>query len=116
MSSETLIEWTTPGGKKRVLIERTSSGNFRYREEHFVTVDETADGGGIYDFWEMMGASGLYPSVLDAQNDAAREFAWLAALLEDVSRGPPAPPSPPAPPAGSIAPAPAAPRPVRHSP
>jgi hypothetical protein len=92
VSSETLIEWTAQGGKRRVVIQRTSSGNFRYYEEHFVTVDETADGGGIYDYWDMTGVSGLYPSVLDAQNDAARKIAWLDALLEDVSRGQTAPP------------------------
>lgn len=91
MSSEELIEWTDPDGKRRVTIGRTSSGNFHYYEEHFVTVDETADGGGIYDFWEIMDHSGLYPSVLDAQNDAAMKLSWLRSLLDDVSRRRPAP-------------------------
>lgn len=80
MSSEKLL-WTDPGDTRRVVIERVPSGNFRYYEEHFVTVDETAEGGGIYDYWTPMGFSGLYPSVLDAQNDAAARLPWLRDLL-----------------------------------
>ena len=85
MSSEKLLEWTDPDETRRVVIESTPSGNFRYYEEHFVTVDETAEGGGIYDYWRPMELSGLYPSVLDAQNDAAARLSWFGDLLAKLS-------------------------------
>lgn len=92
MSSEKLIEWMDPASKRRVIIERLPSGHFRYYEEWFVVDDETADGGGVYEYWRPGSCSGLYPSMLDARNDAALELAWLGTLLGDVNRGCSTPP------------------------
>ena len=85
MPSEALIEWTDPDAERRVVVERLPSGLYRYCEEHFMTVDETADGGGIYDYWSTVHFSGLYPSTLDAQNDAARRLPWLRVLLDGMA-------------------------------
>lgn len=85
MPAEPPLEWTHPEGTHRVIIEPTSGGRFRLIEERFVTCDEIADGGGIYDYWMPAAVSGLCPSVLDAQNDAGIRHDWLATLLDEIA-------------------------------
>jgi hypothetical protein len=45
--AEPTLEWTNPERTRRLTVERQPSGTFRYCEEHFFTVDETAEGEGI---------------------------------------------------------------------
>jgi hypothetical protein len=82
MPSEIVIDWINPERTRRVIIERAPSGLFCWYEEHFIVDDETAEGGGIYEYWSARNVSGLYPSVLDAQNDAANQLGWLRLQIE----------------------------------
>jgi hypothetical protein len=79
MTEESVLEWTHPGGRRRVIIERVPGNRFRFHEALLV---EDEDFGVAYEYWREGEPSGLYPSVLDAQNDAANGLPWLRALLD----------------------------------
>lgn len=83
------MEWTDPAGEARLVIERMPSGHCQFYEERLVVVDETAEGGGIYEYWRPGPFSGLYPSLPDARNDAANTLAWFRAVLDTLNPPPP---------------------------
>lgn len=80
-------EWLHPDGTRRVRIERAGSARFHYREDWIV---RDVDFGATYEYWCEGTPSGLYSSIVDARNDAARRLPWLRALL-DASAGPDSP-------------------------
>lgn len=86
MTAESVLEWTRPDGTLRVIIERVRGEFFQFRDERWVSEEEF---GARYEYWSggTYGTSGLYPSIVDAQNDAASAFPWLGDLLEEVASG-----------------------------
>lgn len=78
MVAEHVLELTHPDGTRRVIIQRVPGERFRFHEEQLV---EDEDFGTTYEYWRDGPPSGLYPSVIDAQNDAAKLLPWLNALL-----------------------------------
>jgi len=81
MPAEPEIEWTSPDGQRRVIIERQAHGFYRWYEEYYVVEEEHGD---VYEYWRHASwpKSGLYSSILDAQNDAMRAMSWLRSLIE----------------------------------
>jgi hypothetical protein len=76
---ETILEWTRPDQTRRIELFRHANAFYSWSEERFVS--EFEEGFGLLEYWIPFRQGGLYPSIIDAQNDAAMEFPWLAALL-----------------------------------
>jgi hypothetical protein len=85
MPSEPVIEWTSADGARRLLVMRDHNAHYFFVEERFHLEDETAEGGGIYEYWAPHYRSGLYPSVVDAQNDASEQLPWLRDVLDALA-------------------------------
>ncbi|UIJ45855.1 hypothetical protein LZK98_02530 [Sphingomonas cannabina] len=69
---------------RRVVVTEDGNGHFRWYEEAFVTLDETPEGGVIYEYWSSVWIPpGLYSNAADAIADAKAHFDWLRASAAD---------------------------------
>ncbi|MFZ5746393.1 MAG: hypothetical protein ACOY45_01915 [Pseudomonadota bacterium] len=85
MFGTVLIEWRTPDGRREVEVFECGRSLYSWREQERV---EEEDFGTTYEYWRPAAGGGLYPSVLDARNDAAKALPWLSELLDGVATRP----------------------------
>ena len=69
--------FTSPDGKREVVIYQRSNGLFSFAEKFEDTEDMTDFGLGIDTYWSVATESGLYGTADAAEQDARQTIAWL---------------------------------------